>query len=175
MPWVNPTGTSNVNLTDLTQIAQTGDFTGLPVDVMAFAIAILQTHNSDNDISQAITGIQNRNTLLANAKQQLAAAKQLQTQAAQNGTSVMPPDMAQFYDANGIKWDHTGGDMIHNKDEWQYNIDQLQAFIDSNNSSAQIDMLNVQSLMSKRGQNLDMATSLIKKSDDTKDGIIRNV
>jgi hypothetical protein len=29
--------------------------------------------------------------------------------------------------------------------------------------------------MSRRGQNLDMATSIMKKSDDTKDGIIRNV
>jgi hypothetical protein len=175
MSSINSTVPGNINLADMQKIAQSGDFSGLPADVLAFAFALLQTHNSDNDISQAITGIQNRNTLLANAKQQLAAAKQLQAQAVQNGTSVMPPDMVQFYNDNGIQWDHTGNDTIHNNSEWQYNIDQLQSFIDSNNSSAQIDMLNVQSLMSQRSQNLDMATSIMKKSDDTKDGIIRNV
>jgi len=55
------------------------------------------------------------------------------------------------------------------------NIDKVNNSIKDLNSAVELDMLNVQSMMSKRGQALQMSSDILKKSNESKDAIIRNI
>ncbi len=78
--------------------------------------------------------------------------------------------MKEWLDAHGISYN--GGT---NESAWNVNIEHLNAYIQNSNSSVELDMLSIQSLMNKRNQSLEMASTIMKKSTDSKESILRNI
>jgi hypothetical protein len=54
-------------------------------------------------------------------------------------------------------------------------INNINGFTKDMNGSIELDMLNIQSLMSKRNQALEMSSAIMKKSAESKQSIIRNI
>jgi len=168
----NITPTSNVSIQSLS----TEDIMSMPVDVCAFYLAVVQTNSLDNQIQQKMLEMQSKQSELAQARQLLAKMKELQDKAGDDDDcSEMPADMAQWLDNHGVDYDRTGNDLWHNKNEWNINIEHLNAWIQNYNSSIELDMLQIQSLMNKRNQSLEMASNIMKKSTEAKEAILRNI
>jgi len=119
--------------------------------------------------------MQSKQSELAQARQLLAKMKELQNKAGDDDCTEMPADMAQWLDNHGVDYDRTGNDLRHNKNEWNINIEHLNAWIQNYNSSIELDMLQIQSLMNKRNQSLEMASNIMKKSTEAKEAILRNI
>ncbi len=164
------TSTTNVSIQSLSR----EDIMSMPVDVCAFYLAVVQTNSLDDQIQAKMLQIQSKQSELAHARKLLAQMKELQNKAGDH-TSDMPSDMAQWLDSHGIDYDRTGNDLAHTKDEWNINIEHLNAWIQNNNSAIELDMLQIQTLMNKRNQSLDMASNIIKKSTEAKESILRNI
>ncbi len=152
----------------------------MPVDVAAFYLAIQQTDSLDKQIKDKMLGIQNKQADIAQAREYLAKMKELQANAKDKKgdcpwdkkASMMPQEMADWLDAHGVAYDRRGNDLAHNEKEWDVNIEHLNAYIQNSNSSVELDMLSIQSLMNKRNQSLEMASTIMKKSTDSKESIL---
>jgi len=159
------------------------DILSMPVDVSAFYLAIIQTNSLDKQIQEKMLAIQTEQANLAHARELLAKMKELQAKAKDgkgdcpwdSKASMMPQEMADWLDANGVDYDRTGNDLAHNENEWNTNIEHLNAWIQNNNSAIELDMLQIQSLMNKRNQSLEMASNIMKKSTEAKESILRNI
>lgn len=129
----------------------------------------------DKQLVAQAQGIQERNALIAQANDMLARVQQLKNQAAQNnGATNGGADMKKFFDANGIKYDTTGNDMINTKDEWEVAIQGLKNFTDKLNSQSELDFIRVQNLNNKREQALELTTNQLQKDSKIKNDIIGN-
>ncbi|MGC8718449.1 MAG: hypothetical protein ACP5TY_00380 [Thermodesulforhabdaceae bacterium] len=144
-------------------------------DVLAFYLAIQQTQNLDQQINDKLQQIQGKQADMAKAREYLAKMKELQNLAGDNGITRMPDDMKKWLNDHGISYDRTGNDDMHSKKDWDINIEHLNAYIQNNNSSVELDMLSIQSLMNKRNQALEMASTIMKKSAELKESILRNI
>ena len=63
----------------------------------------------------------------------------------------------------------------YKKEKWDINIEYLNNYIKDQNSSVELDMLTIQSFMSKRNQALQMSSTIMKKSNEVKEAIIRSL
>jgi hypothetical protein len=143
-------------------------------DVLAFYLAIQQTQNLDKQINDKLAQIQQKQTDMAKAREYLAKMKELKN-AAGDGRAEMPREMQQWLDNHGISYAKKRNDNMYNEKEWDINIENLNAYIQNNNSSVELDMLSIQSLMNKRNQALEMASNIMKKSAESKEAIMRNI
>jgi len=158
-----------INITNLSL----ADLKSMPVDVMAFYLAIIQTNELDKQISGALEAIRNKQTDLAEARKVLDKMKELQ---GQNSTADIPSEMAQWLRDRGIAYAiPSSGDKDQIKNQWETNISYLNSYIQNSNSAIELDMLNIQSLMNKRNQALEMSSTIMKKSSESKEAIIRNI
>ena len=151
----------------------------MTIDTIAFLLAMTQTQSLDDQIKSDLVDMQTQQKLIADANKYLAQMKELKKSAG-DGVSTMPADMKAFLSENGVSWDMTGPeagqtDDLHNKDEWDINIAYLDAFVKDKNSSVELQMLGIQSKMSKRTQALESASTLMKKSADNMESLIRNL
>ena len=87
--------------------------------------------------------------------------------------SVMPQEMKEYFDANGLKYDSDGNDLVHNKDEWEFNIKSLTNYQETLGTSTQTDMVYLQDFMSQYNGFLQGANSAIQDSNDTLTTILR--
>ena len=98
----------------------------------------------------------------------LQQARQLQADAKAKGkksTTEMPQDMANYMDANGLAYDKTGGDRLHNGDEWEIAIASLKARSESLGTDTQQKMVFVQDYMGQYNSYLQGANSAIQQSN----------
>ncbi|MDR2637110.1 MAG: hypothetical protein LBB55_02110 [Zoogloeaceae bacterium] len=112
-------------------------------------------------------------------QKQLAAllqqARQLQADAkggtgnasGDNHASLMPQEMQDYLDKNGLAYDKTGNDNRHNKDEWEVAITSLQARMDALGTDTQQKMVFVQDYMGQYNSYLQGANSVIQQSNQT--------
>ena len=124
-------------------------------------------------VSQA-EDMKKMNNDLAQANEMMAKAKELRNSAGDKA-STMPKHMVDYFKANGIEWDKTGNDYIHNKDEWDVNIGYLKAHVDTLNSQSQMEMIRLQSLMTKRNQAYEETSNQVSKLSKPFDSIIGNM
>jgi hypothetical protein len=158
----------------------------MPVDVLAFYLAVAQTANLDQQIKQKLGEIQGRQQAIKSARTQMESIAAKMAKCGEKGASpqVMDGALLNYLNANGIKDPSTNlpyqlstkeNPKAYTKEEWQVIKTQVENVIKDHNSSVELDMLSVQSLMSKRNQALEMASNIMKKSGDVKSSIIRNM
>ena len=61
----------------------------------------------------------------------LEEAKSLRAEAKRNGSSYQPQDMADWCDARNIYYEKTGGDLLHNYNEWTELINNMETYLAS--------------------------------------------
>jgi hypothetical protein len=81
--------------------------------------------------------------------------------------SLMPQEMKDYMDKNGLAYDKEGDDLIHNKDEWDVAITSLQARMDALGTDTQQKMVFVQDYMGQYNSYLQGANSVIQQSNQT--------
>ncbi|MCX4024668.1 hypothetical protein H0A36_09810 [Endozoicomonas sp. SM1973] len=148
---------------------------GMGIDAMAMLVMMEQANNIQARIQDQFAEIQQRNNLLKDANQWLQQARVLQNQAGDDGSSNMPPAMAEWFKSHGVEYDKTGGDLIHNKDEWSINIENLKTKIDEFSSQNQLETTRLQSLLTKFNQSFELASNTVKKDGESKSTVARNV
>jgi len=151
------------------QTLSAAELKSMPIDVAAFYLAISQTESLDNQIKDRLETIRAKQTEISEARDILARMKALKEQAGK-GTADMPADMKTWLQARGIKIDAN-----RKKEGWDINMEYVNNYVKNLNSAVELDMLNIQSMMSKRGQALQMSSDIMKKSNESKDAIIRNI
>jgi hypothetical protein len=105
----------------------------------------------------------------------IAKARDLQNTAKNSGgCSTMPADMKAFFNQNGLKWETTGNDDLHNKDEWEYNIKSLTNFQEQVGADTQQLMVFIQDFMGQYNAYLNGANASIRESNQTLAGLARN-
>lgn len=128
----------------------------------------------DENVRTQASQIAEKNTLLKEANVFLADARIKQSDAG-DGCSEMSAEMKAFFESNNIKYDTTGDDDDHNKDEWGINIENMQTFIDSLTSTSQMDLIDLQSTMDKYGETFDLLTNFLSKYASKIDAIQGNI
>ena len=142
---------------------------------LVLSLQVERVNLLDKQLVAQAQGIQERNALIAQANDMLARVQQLKNQAAQNNNVTNGgAEMKKFFDANGIKYDTTGNDFLHNKDEWEVAIQGLKNFTDKLNSQSELDFIRVQNLNNKREQALELTTNQLQKDSKIKNAIIGN-
>ncbi|MEJ5301203.1 MAG: hypothetical protein WHS38_09470 [Thermodesulforhabdaceae bacterium] len=145
----------------------------LPIDDLAFIFAIMQTKNLDDQLKTAMKNIQSKQSDLAYARKMLELAQQAKADKNQSGPQG---ELATFLTKNGVTWSWSSGlkdDELNNK--WDTIITSINNIIQNKNSGIELDMLSLQSLMNKRNQALEMASTIMKKAADSKESLIRNL
>ncbi|MDR3073810.1 MAG: hypothetical protein LBV01_03665 [Deltaproteobacteria bacterium] len=138
---------------------------------LATMFAMLQLEMAAEKKAQAtsiINEIKAENEVLREAREHLAKARQLQSQA-KNGQGpsgrVTDPsgktytmganctaetkEMYDFRKKYNIAFDTGGGDASHKSDEWELNIKNLESFIESRGMDTQTKMVQLEDLMGK--------------------------
>ncbi len=106
--------------------------------------------------------------MLQQARQLQADAKAGKGNYEQNKScSLMPKDMLEYMDKNGLAYDKKGGDHVHNKDEWDVSIQSLQAQLDRVGSNTQQLMVFVQDFMGQYNSYLQGSNSVIQQANQT--------
>ena len=111
----------------------------------------------------------------------LQQARQLQADAkAGNGNcswdnkaSVMPQEMRDFMDKQGLAYDKTGNDSVHNNDEWDVAIQSLQAYQETIGTDIQTLMVYVQDFMGQYNSYTQGANSAIQSGMQTLTAVAR--
>ncbi|MDR3175515.1 MAG: hypothetical protein LBU06_03150 [Desulfovibrio sp.] len=100
----------------------------------------------------------------------LQKARQLKADAAAKGdkeVTEMSVEMETYMKQNGLAIDQTGGDRLHNKDEWDVAITSLQSHLDKIGSNTQQLMVFVQDYMGQYNSYLQGGNSAIQQGNQT--------
>lgn len=113
--------------------------------------ARLQMELAQSSKDSAMGGINEIEKLQSEQKElagYLDQARALQAQAKSSGSYTLMPDaMKRYMDQNHLAYDRTGGDALHDKDEWNVAIQSLQARQERLGTDIQQQMVHVQDFM----------------------------
>ena len=142
-----------------------------PTGSLQFQFAKLQlalSEISKNNAIGYIDQIQKSQDEQKKVSDLLQQARQLQADAKSSGKSTtMPADMKTYMDQNGLAYDKTGNDTLHNKDEWEVAITSLKAHLDQLGTDTQQKMVFVQDFMGQYNSYLQGANSAIQQANQT--------
>ena len=93
-------------------------------------------------------------------------------QDAGKGTSTMSDDMVKYCSDNNIQTDRKGDDDRHDKGEWDVNIENMQAHLDSLTDSNQLQFLKLKSTINKLDESITAANKAVDKNYDAVKGIL---
>ena len=161
MTTVNP----NSSITDITNSIDLGPSGSLQFMFakLQLAMSMICKENAMNYIEQ-IQQSQDEQKQISDMLQQ---ARQLQADVKEGGVSKMPADMLKYMNDNGLAYDKTCNDDLHNKDEWDVAIQSLQAQLDKVGSNTQQLMVFVQDFMGQYNSYLQGANSVIQQANQT--------
>ena len=130
------------------------------------------------DYMKQIEDIQEEQELCAKMIEQ---ARTLQNNA-KNGTgdcswdknaSMMPQEMADFFNARGLSYDTTGNDLAHNSDEWDYNLKSLTNYQEQIGNKTQTLMVYLQDFIGQYNSYLQGANTQIANANQTLTNLAR--
>lgn len=164
----NITATNNVN--------STPSLSG-PTQSIQLMWAQLQMQLADTAKSGALQymdKIESDQAKQAECADVMAAMREQQNAAKTNGgctSTDVPYDdsgktIQQFCDENGLALDQASGDTAHSEEEWDYNIQSLQNYMDELGTSTQQDMVYVNDFMGQYNSYLQGASSTISDATD---------
>lgn len=157
---ITPIGASTANM----------DGQVLDIETLMVMLQMERAENINGQLMDQANEMKKKNALLKDAQAILGKARELRP-AKDSGKAQVSDEIKNFANQYGI--DIKEGNI--NQSEWDQNIENIKGFIDSTNSSSQMDMIRLQSLNNKYSQAFDMMTNFIKKFSASKDGIIRNM
>ena len=97
------------------------------------------------------------------AKECKLKAKENKGDSGSNGNcQSMSTDMQKYFKKHKIKWDETGKDTVHNSDEWQVNIDNLQTYENDLSDTQDLKMLKVKSAANKYSESVQAANKFLQ-------------
>ena len=170
------------NDTSLSAIMDTIDLG--PTGSVQMMFAKLQLAQSEICKAQAesymnqIEAIQEEQELCANMIEQ---ARKLQNDA-KNGTgdcswdkkaSMMPQEMADFFNERGLSYDTTGNDLANNADEWDYNLKSLTNYQEQIGNKTQTLMVYLQDFIGQYNSYLQGANTQIANANQTLTNLAR--
>lgn len=145
------------------------------------ALSLERAELMETQMKDQAAEMKNRNLMLQEATTALAAARLArQTASADESATQEPSEYTALLtkyssDYPELKRDNTGSDQLHNKDEWDVNIESIKGFIDNLNSESQMDMIKLQSLQNKFNHAFEAASNLMSKYGKGLDTLIGNV
>lgn len=71
----------------------------------------------------------------------------MQEASASGGTTEMPEDMKRYMDENGLAYDQTGNDALHNADQWSYAVSSLAGHLEVLGTRCQTEMIYLQEII----------------------------
>lgn len=120
-----------------------------------------------NSISKSQEEQQLVSKLLNEARQAKADAN------ASGGCTSMSSEMVKYMDANGLAYDKTGNDYLHNKDEWDVAITSLESRLEQLGTDTQQQMVYIQDYMGQYNSYLQGANTQISNSNQTLTSLAR--
>lgn len=100
----------------------------------------------------------------------LQTCRQLQADAKSKGKSectTMPDNIVEFMNKNGLAYDKTGNDNLHNSEEWEVAIQSLQSHQEQIGTDIQTKMVYVQDFMGQYNSYTQGANSAIQSGMQT--------
>ena len=160
---------SQVNNTSLSGIMNSIDLGPTQSLQMLFAkLNLAQAQLAKNGAMDNIKKIQDSQEAQKECAAMIQKARELQNTAKNDKSATeMPADMRNFFTKNNLKWDTAGGDFKHNKDEWDYNIQQLTSYRDQLGTDTQQLMVFVQDFMGQYNSSLQGANPAIQQGNQT--------
>ncbi|WP_028879843.1 hypothetical protein [Terasakiella pusilla] len=160
-----------------------GDF---DVGTLMMMLSLERADSLESQLKDQANQMKNINDEIKMANHFMAEARRLKESAGDevsNESSATPFKMAdgttvtmtEFFKSRGVSKDTTGNDTKHNKGEWDVNIEHIKTHADSLNSTSQLEMIRLQSLMNKRNQAFEMASNVMNKLSGVMDKIIGNM
>jgi len=166
---------STVNATDIAPVGGLNDSFQMDgqnydIETLMMTLQAERADNINNQLMDQANLIKQKNALLKEANTILAAARKAR---AGGASADEIADIDAFMEVFGIEND--GNIQNDNTAEWDQNIENIKGYIDTINSTSQLDMIRLQSLMNKYNQAFDMMTNMLSKFGKSKDSIIGNI
>lgn len=144
------------------------------LETLVMYVQMGRANMMEAQLRDQIGGIQGRTEKLGELRDLLNQLKACPKGA--DGKTQIPKELGDKLKANGIRLDDVaGGGYSLDAAGMESAQNTLNAQIDQNNASQQIDMIKMQQLMSKRNEAYDMLTNFLKKSADEINTVIGNM
>jgi len=160
------------------------DGTGQSMDLQDLIMAIESKRADllDKQLADQANQMRKLNHEIAVANKMLAFARTQQSAVLRGGISrddseIVTDKMTfrQWAQQNGISLKDANTDNLHDKNEWAAIIENVKGHIDTLNSTSQMEMIRLQSLMNKRNQAYELMTNALQKLSGSVDKIIANI
>lgn len=126
-------------------------------DVMA-ALQMSRLENIQSGVTAQVKQIQDQNAKLAFASELMSRLK--------DPNYVVPPSAVALCTRYGIRY--LPGDR-------KQTVENLKNFINQQSAQSQLSMMQLQNLLNKQAQAMEMQSNLLKKQSDTMSNIARNL
>ena len=144
----------------------------LPIDVLAFLVAAKQTSSVDRKMEISLSVLKGKQADIAEMRTRFAEIKELHAKASKGEKTTMPSGLYDSLAKFNVTRVVSSGNEVK-KEDWEAQSAYLEAKMQELNCTIENDMLSVQGLMSRRNEALDLASNLIKKSDDSKASMVK--
>ncbi|MWV47176.1 hypothetical protein GRF59_26635 [Paenibacillus sp. HJL G12] len=148
------------------------DISGMDIETALQAVQGERTKLLDQQLSQQIADVQQRNEQLAGMNNLLNDINNAKSQQSSDGQYTLPDNVASQLKDQGLG---DGSKTSYTKDELDKAAQDVKGKIDSMSNSQQMDMLRLQSLSNKRNEAFDVMTNFVKKMQDSRSSIIGNM
>jgi hypothetical protein len=126
-------------------------------DVMA-ALGVSRAESLQSAVTAQVKQIQEQNAKLAFASELMSRL--------QNPSYVVPPSAVALCTRYGIRY--LPGDR-------KQTIENLKNFINQQSAQSQMSMLQMQNLINRRSQTIQLVSNIMKKESETRSSIIQNI
>jgi hypothetical protein len=142
-----------------------------PTESVQFQFAKLQMAQAQLCKTQATSYMKQIEDIQAEQKktaEMIAQARKLQNEAKTGDKcTTMPDEMVQFYKDRGLSYDTAGNDKLHNKDEWDYNIQSLTNYQESISNKTQTLMVYLQDFIGQYNSYTQGASNQVSQGIQT--------
>ena len=156
----------------------------MSIPELMMSIQMERANTLDSQIQGQMKDMQKRNEWLRDANAALNAMRNARpteedADAVSYGTFTNSKgedvNVHDFMKGNGIDIEEKGADKIGTQVEFDAAIQNLKTSIDTINSTSQMDMIRLQSLMDKRNQTMDLLSNTLSKTGKSLDTIVGNM
>ena len=166
-------------LSGIMQDIDLGPTTG--VQMMFAKLQLAQSQLCKNQAESYMKQIEDIQAEQKKCADMIAKARELQN-AAKNGTgdcswdknaSMMPQEMADYFNKHGLSYDKKGNDLANNKDEWDYNLKSLTNYQEQIGTSVQTKMVYLQDFIGQYNSYLQGANTQIANANQVLNNLAR--
>ena len=155
---------SALSLSEVMNNIDLGPTTG--IQMMFAKLQLAQSQLCKNQAESYMKQIEDIQSEQKKCAEMISKARELQNKAKTDDTTTeMPADMVEYFKKNGLKWETTGSDNLHNKDEWDYNLKSLTNYQEQIGNSVQTKMVYLQDFIGQYNSYLQGANTQIANAN----------